>query len=156
MTMRWRCGLSLAGLLALTACIARPVEPTRLQAAAPPEEVAQRIERALGQAGFSVRRVVGGSGLSATRASVPYAWASCPPVLVSDYGDTNRKRMEMPVGRRGAVEVFLEPAGQGTTGVITTRYTGAYRNSIIGYGFDSPCDSTGALEQELARAAAEG
>jgi hypothetical protein len=64
--------------------------------------------------------------------------------------------MEMPVSRRGAVEVFLEPSGQGTTGVVTARYTGSYRNSILGYGFDSPCDSTGALEQMLARAAAEG
>lgn len=114
-----------------------------------------RVEEALREAGFALRRdddtaltIVG------ENPSPDAAWADCPLALARDPDpDTNRRSFERPVGRRAVVVVRFMPLGGRTITSLELLQAGAYRNPYVGMMFEECCRSTGALEVKLLDAA---
>jgi hypothetical protein len=136
----------------LTACtLGRPIESVR-EVAAAPATVAERVTAGFQRLGLDEPRDAGGGTLSTRLGHVRTDWARCRARLVSS-GDGSR-RMATAGRRFGEVAVSLAPVPAGTRVEVETKYTGVYRNTATGYTFQTPCESTGVIENRLVAAAA--
>lgn len=136
----------------VAACVAGgPIEPVR-EVAAPPPVVGERVAAGFRRLGLSDPQTGSDGTLRAALGSVRSEWARCRPRLVSAGDD--RRVLATANRRRGDVEVRLTPVPAGTRVEVRTRYVGFYRNTATGYTFETPCASTGAVEDELTTAAA--
>lgn len=136
----------------VAACVAGgSIEPVR-EVAAPPPVVGERVAAGFRQLGLSSPQTGSDGTLRANLGNVRTEWAKCRPRLVGD-GD-GRRVMATANRRRGDVEVRLTPVPTGTRVEVRTRYIGFYRNTATGYTFETPCASTGAVEDRLTAAAA--
>lgn len=146
-----RASLALAALAPLLAACTAPIESVR-EVPAPPATVAERVAAGFQQLGAGELQKDGAGKLSASLANVRTSWATCRARLVSS-GDGSR-RMATAGRRFGDVAVSLAPVPIGTRVEVETNFVGVYRNIATGYTFQTPCDSTGAVETELIAAAA--
>jgi len=114
-----------------------------------------QVERALRQAGFTVRRDADGAlTLTGENPAADVAWADCPLAPVHDPDpDRNRRGFARPIGRRAVVVARFLPLGGRTTASLDLLQAGVYQNPYVGVSFEARCRSTGALEALLLDAA---
>lgn len=136
-------------LVAGCALGARP-EPVR-EVSGPPEVVAERVVGGFRRLGVAEPRVLDDGSLSTMLGHVRTDWARCRPHLVG--GGDGRRVMATASRRHGEVTVGLADVPAGTRVDVRTRYIGVYRNTATGYQFETPCESTGAVEEALLAAA---
>ena len=136
----------------LAACtLGQPIQSVQ-EVPAPPDTVAERVAAGFVRLGLDRPSDEGERKLSANLGHVRTNWANCPPRFV---GAGDDRRIMATAGRRhGNVEVTLAPVPAGTRVEVHTRYVGVYRNYATGYTFETPCNSTGVVENELVAAAA--
>ena len=146
--MRALAGSSLA-LLLLGACVPAP-GGTERTVAGPAAEVLARVGAELGTLGFN-RGSSGPGTLSASTQRVSPAWATCPPVLVSDGDD--RRVMASAEARTARVTATAAPAGAATALRVDAAFAATYRNRLRATSFERACRSTGQLEALLLGAA---
>lgn len=136
----------------VAACVAGvPIEPAR-EVAGPPSAVGERVAAGFRHLGLGSPRANDDGTLSAGLGHVRTEWAKCRPRLVG--GGDDRKVMATANRRRGDVDVTLTPAPTGTRVEVRTHFIGIYRNTATGYTFETPCASTGVIENGLIAAAA--
>ena len=150
MRLRARC-TTLAGLL-LAGCGLSPVIETSREVPLPPPAVEERVSDAIRDLGLGEPRSMAGGRLGVSLPHARTAWTSCPPQLVS--GPDDERRVATAARRRGEVSVALAPLPPSGTRVdVTTRFIGIYRNQVTGYTFETPCRSSGVIEERLLGAA---
>jgi hypothetical protein len=133
------------------ACVAGPPLETVREVAAPPAVVEERVADGFRRLGLEAPSPKGDGSLGATLGHARTDWARCRPRLVSS-GDGAR-RMATAGRRHGEVTVALAEVPAGTRVEVRTSYIGVYRNTATGYQFETPCESTGAVEEGLLAAA---
>jgi hypothetical protein len=129
--------------------------PTAREVGVDPATARDRLEQALREDGFTVRRDDDATlALTAENADAEPAWADCPLALARDPdADTNRQSFERPIGQRTVlVARFTTPAGR-TTASLDILQVAHYRNPYVGLPFEERCRSTGVLEARLLDAA---
>jgi hypothetical protein len=143
-------GVVLGGLVA--ACQPAPSGPppvrqttTSLDLPSARDLLAER----LAAEGFSVEREVGGLRVSSKDPRFMRCDALRVRPLVRDSGQT---RLTRPDQTLTTATIRIEAAGPRTRVSWQPRFTGSYLNRLDNIRFDSPCRSTGVLEQLLSTA----
>lgn len=125
-------------------------EPVR-EVAGPPAVVAERVAGGFRRLGVAAPSAKDDGSLGTTLGHVRTDWARCRPHLVS--GGDDRRVLATANRRYGEVTVGLAEVPAGTRVDVQTRYIGVYRNTATGYQFETPCESTGIVEDALLAAA---